>query len=267
MTATPALPLADSIELDAGQISAFHRDGFVAFPKFLDEAGIRQLSSWVAEVEAWPTEEGKWFQHDEQGANGAVRTRTENFSPYHEGLNRLLTQGPLLRVAGQLLGESAVLYKEKINYKHPGGGGFAAHQDAPAYPDIPVSVSCLLAADDATIANGCLEFVRGRHQSLLTTDGDGCIEPGLAESMDWEPMPVAAGSLVWFHSHTPHRSASNASDLSRRALYLTYNAASLGDLHDSYYAGKRAAFESSQQGTPGRQRVSLIGHFQGVAPR
>lgn len=266
MTTTSAVPLHSSVELDAAQVSSFHQDGFVAVPGFLDETAIAELRSWVADVEAWPAGAGDWLQHDEQGAAGAVRTRTENFSPYHAGLGHLLTQGALVRMAGQLLGEAAVLYKEKINYKHPGGGGFAAHQDAPAYPHIPVSVSCLLAVDHATLANGCLEFVRGRHQALLPTDGDGCVEPGLAESMKWEPMPVEAGSLVWFHSHTPHRSGSNASERSRRALYLTYNAASLGDLHDAYYADKLSALER-QSGRSGHQRVSLIGHFQGVAPR
>ncbi|MGP6174822.1 phytanoyl-CoA dioxygenase family protein [Corynebacterium sp. A21] len=267
MTDTSALPLAGSAILSPGEVSAFQRDGYIAIPGFLGEAAITQLRSWVTDVESWPAGEGEWLQHDEQGANGAVRTRTENFSPHHPGLDQLLTQGPLRQMAGQLLGGRAVLYKEKINYKHPGGGGFAAHQDALAYPHIPVSVSCLLAVDDATLGNGCLEFVGGQHGQLLPTDGDGCVDPDLAESLVWKPLPVPAGSLVWFHSHTPHRSGANSSDASRRALYLTYNAATLGDLRAAYYADKRSALESFQSTESGHQRVSLIGHFQGVAPR
>jgi len=55
-----------------------------------------------------------------------------------------------LSIAGALLGEPAVLYKEKINYKLAGGAGYAPHQDAPAYPFIDVHVSCMVAVDDST---------------------------------------------------------------------------------------------------------------------
>ncbi|MDP8932108.1 MAG: phytanoyl-CoA dioxygenase family protein [Actinomycetota bacterium] len=237
-------------------------------PDFLSGAQVEQLKDWVSEIEAWPAGEGGWFQHDEQGERGVVRTRTENFSPSHEGLNALLTTGALPAMAGALLGEPAVLYKEKVNYKHPGGAGFAPHQDALAYPHLPVSVSCLLAVDDSTLENGCLELAAGIHRDLLPTDDEGCVRDDVAVGLSWRPQPVTAGSLLWFHSHTPHRSAANASDRSRRALYLTYNAASLGDLRQAYYADKRTAFASLGERTgAGAQRVSLIGHFQGVPPQ
>lgn len=248
-------------------VEAFTRDGYVAVPDFLCAAKLNQLSSWVAEIEAWPAGAGGWLQHDEQTARGVLRTRTENFSPYHDGLRALVTTGALPAMAGQLLGEPAVLYKEKVNYKHPGGAGFAPHQDAPAYPHVRVSVSCLLAVDEATTGNGCLELAAGMHHELLPTD-DGCIRLEIAERLTWLAQPTPAGSLLWFHSHTPHRSAANSSARSRRALYLTYNAAALGDLREAYYADKRAAFGTpGRHSTAGAQRISLIGHFQGAAPR
>ena len=39
------------------------------------------------------------------------------------------------QVAAELLGdpEGVWVFKERINYKLPGGGGFAPHQDAPAW--------------------------------------------------------------------------------------------------------------------------------------
>ena len=67
----------------------------------------------------------------------------------------------MLDAASALLGEPAVLYKEKVNYKLPGGAGYAPHQDAPAYPFVAKHVSCLVAIDDAGIDNGCLEVVSG----------------------------------------------------------------------------------------------------------
>ena len=32
-----------------------------------------------------------------------------------------------------MFGEKALLFKDKMNFKGPGGGGFDAHQDATAY--------------------------------------------------------------------------------------------------------------------------------------
>ena len=248
------------------EIDAFIRDGYVAVPGFLPAEDVNRLRGWVGDVERWPEARGAgWLQHDEQTSGGVRRTRTENFSPFHDGLRALLAAGAVPAMAGQLLGEPAVLYKEKVNYKHSGGAGFAAHQDAPAYPHITVSVSCLLAVDDSTVENGCLEFVSGMHYELLPTDGDGCIRSDIAETLTWHPFPVESGSVVWFHSHTPHRSGPNRSPTSRRALYLTYNAASLGNLHETYYRDKRAALSAAAAGGD-VQRVSLIGHFRGLAP-
>src|SRR5690606_38472973 len=123
--------------------------------------------------------------------------------PFHSGLRDLLTTGPMLETASALLGEPAVLYKEKINYKLPGGAGYAPHQDAPAYPFIDVHVSCMVAVDDATIDNGCLEVVTGRHGEVLPVDETGCLRPDVVAAMAWAPVEVPAGSTLWFHSRTP----------------------------------------------------------------
>jgi ectoine hydroxylase-related dioxygenase (phytanoyl-CoA dioxygenase family) len=188
--------------------------------------------------------------------------RTENFVPFHAGLRALLTDGALLDDASMLLGEPAVLYKEKINYKLPGGAGYAPHQDAPAYRFVAVHVSCMVAVDDAAEDNGCLEVVSGGHEQLLPTDATGCIRADVAAALDWMPVPVRAGQTLWFHSRTPHRSGPNRSAQPRRALYPTYNAASEGDLRADYYRQKLAEFAAGG-GPEGRVQVSLIGDFQG----
>jgi ectoine hydroxylase-related dioxygenase (phytanoyl-CoA dioxygenase family) len=171
--------------------------------------------------------------------------------------------GLLPAIAGALLGEPAVLYKEKINHKLAGGAGFAAHQDAPAYPFIDAHVSGMVAIDDATRANGCLEVVAGRHDDLLLLDDRGCIAPEVVAELEWCPIPTRAGDLLWFHSRAPHRSGPNRSTTTRRALFCTYNAAALGDLRREYYDEKASVFAAEGAGSA---TVSLIGDFEGVAP-
>jgi ectoine hydroxylase-related dioxygenase (phytanoyl-CoA dioxygenase family) len=120
----------------------------------------------------------------------------------------------------------------------------------------------MVAVDDAGLDNGCLEVVSGMHGELLPTDEQGCVRADIAATLPWMPVPVRAGETLWFHSRTPHRSGPNPSDVPRRALYPTYNAAREGDLRDAYYRRKLAEFADAGQSDT-RVQVSLIGDFQG----
>jgi hypothetical protein len=236
----------------AADVEHFTEDGWLLTRSYDDVDAVR---SWVDEVAAWP-DDGPWLHHRELTTAGPQLCRTEGFVPFHEGLRALLTAGPMLDTASALLGEPAVLYKEKINYKLPGGAGYAPHQDAPAYRFVETHVSCMVAVDDAQVGNGCLEVASGRHQSLLPTDDVGCIHPDVVAELDWEVVEVQAGQTLWFHSRTPHRSGPNLGTTPRRALYPTYNARAEGDLRAAYYEQKRAELGEGSA-------VSLIGDFQG----
>lgn len=243
-------------------VDGFRTRGWALTPPLRPDDAA-DLVAWVDEVASWP-DDGAWMHHRELTDAGPALCRTENFTPFHAGLRALLTTGPMRDVAGALLGEPAVLYKEKINYKLAGGAGYSPHQDAPAYPFLAQHVSCMVAVDDATEENGCLEVVTGAHGEILPMDDAGRIHPDVAATLTWEPVPIPAGSTLWFHSRTPHRSGPNRSARPRRALYPTYNARSEGDLRDAYYAEKAARFAAGSDGTvDGQARVSLIGDFEG----
>lgn len=248
--------------IDPSEVAHFSDYGWV-LTDTLDAAQIGRLPEWADEIAGWPEGGGGWLHHKEQTESGPALCRSENLIPFHNGLRDLLTLGRLPNFASRLLGEQAVLYKEKINYKQPGGAGYAPHQDAPAYPFVDRHVSAMVAVDDATVANGCLEVVSGAHHDLLDTDETGCIRPEVVEALVWDPVEVQAGQTLWFHSRAPHRSGSNTSSVPRRALYPTYNALSEGDLRENYYREKLATF-AGNDGDRGRVRVSLIGDFQGA---
>jgi ectoine hydroxylase-related dioxygenase (phytanoyl-CoA dioxygenase family) len=216
-----------------------------------------------AEVDRIATsgDDGDWEHHFEMTEHGRRLARTENFTPSRERLSSLLREGAVPEVAGGLLGEPAVLYKEKINYKSAGGAGFAPHQDKPAYPFVDRVLSVMVAVDNATRENGCLEVVSGCHHQLLTQDDRGCIAADVVASLTWDPIELRAGETLFFDALTPHRSGPNRSSLDRWALYPTYNGISEGDLRDEYYAVRRRAVARGS----GDERVvlSLIGDFEG----
>lgn len=58
-------------------------------------------------------------------------TDVSDYANYHDGFNGLFRGKRLTGILTELMGEQAVLFKEKINYKEAGGsGGFDAHIDA-----------------------------------------------------------------------------------------------------------------------------------------
>jgi ectoine hydroxylase-related dioxygenase (phytanoyl-CoA dioxygenase family) len=227
----------------------------------LGERELADLVRWVDEVSSWPDDGDGWLHYREMTDDGPKLCRTENFVPFHADLRSLLTTGSMLETASALLAEPAVLYKEKINYKLPGGAGYAPHQDAPAYRFVETHVSCMVAVDDSLVGNGCLEVASRTHGEVLPTDENGCIRADVVDALTWMPVEVRAGETLWFHSRTPHRSGPNESSVPRRALYPTYNAAAEGDLRDEYYRQKQTELLASGDGE--RVAVSLIGDFQG----
>lgn len=238
-------------------------NGWLVFESAVPAATRERLDGWVDEV-ALATAAGELRKHYfEQTDAGPKLCRTEAFIDDHAELAHLLQYGAVPALAAELLGEAAVVYKEKVNYKPPGGAGFKAHQDATAYAYVHKHVTCLIAVDAMTVENGCIEFAPLDRDQLLADDGDGCIADAVAAALRWQPLEVPAGAVVFFTSYVPHRSAANRSAASRRALYLTYNAASEGDHRADYYR-EREGVIAARSGAASA-RVSTIGHFQGRA--
>lgn len=255
--------MTTSTTVDDAAVERFRRDGWLHVRSTDPSTFARQLQAWADDVASWPdtAEADAWLHHRELTEHGPALCRSENLAANHEGIHGLLCDGPLLDAASALLGEPAILYKDKLNYKLPGGAGYAPHQDAPAYRFVDLHVSCMVAIDDATTDNGCLEVVSGAHDRLWPTDETGCIHPDAVAAMAWRPLPVQAGDTLWFHSRTPHRSGPNRTDHPRRALYPTYNALAEGDLRAAYYRQKAAELADADDDS--RVAVSLIGDFQG----
>lgn len=244
--------------LTSDAMRSWETDGYLVVPALFTGQDLADLQRWVSDLEKTPGSfDGVW-QYDETTADGTpARCRTENFLPHHSDLRQLLATGQIPAWASQLLGAQAVVYKEKLNYKNPGGAGFRAHQDAPAYPGVSRTLACLIAVDDAHVDNGCLEVAGGAHRRLLPDDGAGCVDPEVAAELSFAPLEVPAGTVVFFNEHLPHRSRANTSDMTRRTIYVTFTGADEPFTRDDYYSQKRTALKQNPD------QLSLISHFAG----
>jgi len=251
--------------LNSTQLQNWKKDGFLKIPQYFTTKEVAELQNWVNEISSWEPTSDKWLHHYESTSEGPRLSRTENFIPYHNKMKTTVTTGKVHDIVSELMAEPAVIYKEKINYKYPGGGGYAAHQDAPAYEFVDFHITCLISVDTATPESGCLSFAKGRHQEgFIALDQNGCVSPETAATMSWQPVPTLPGDILLFGSYIPHKSSQNQSDEPRRIIYLTYNAKSDGDWREKYYADKRQVFtQYASDGSEKNKQISKIAHFQG----
>jgi len=238
--------------LTDAHLASWRENGFVQLRGFLSPTTRASLHAWVEELEAWPEAPGKWMKWFE--GERRQLCRVENFLQFHVGLAAFLEGDEIGDLLAQLMDEPAALFKEKINYKLPGGAGFGAHQDAPAFTTFghTYHITMLVSIDPSTPENGCLEMVYGHHdRGLLPQNEGGEIDAETVGALEWVPLPTEPGDIVFFDSYVPHRSQPNRSQNARRALYITYNRASEGSVRDQYFARKRAAFPPECERQPG----------------
>ena len=249
---------------DPIDVAAFQRDGWLVVRGALTDDQLDALDAAVSTLERWAATGGPGLHHFEQTDAGAVLARSEDFVHDDPVLHDFICGGIVVETLRALFDDEPVLFKEKINYKQPGGGGFAPHQDATAYRFVDHHISCMVPLDPATPASGCLYVAPGYEAGRLPTDERGRIEAAIADGLAWQPVPLEPGDLLFFDSYTPHHSDTTATTRARRAAYLTYNAASLGDHRDRYYADKRAEFARAGDDFDGeRVRISISDDFLG----
>ncbi len=244
-------------------ITAFERDGFVVLRGLYDASAMAEITAWTEDIQARLETAGKWMKYFDQSLaepGARILNRVENFCPNHDGFDALMTHGELPARTSELFGEAAVLHKEKINFKMPGGVGFESHQDVQAGWDryAKLHITALISVDAATLENGCLEVAAGHHRRGIIGESWKPMDGGDLDGTEFVPVPTEPGDTVFFDSYAPHRSEPNLTDAPRRVLYATYNKLSEGDHRTQYYADKRLSYTPDIEREPGKDYVYKV---------
>ena len=244
--------------LDPGVLARFRRNGWALVPGFFPPQEAARLAQWTDEVTVLPELPGRQMVYRESPPGNPeekLLQRVEDFCPYHPAMDGLAREGKLAQAMAQLFGGAAALFKDKINFKLAGGGGFELHQDQQAGWSVyaPFFVTALVSIDRATIANGCLEIAdMPRAEGLLGPEW----RPLTLEELGGNrliPVPTEPGDVIFFDSFVAHASKRNSSDGCRRVLYLTYNRLADGDHRARYFHDKRQSFPPDIERVPGRE--------------
>ena len=229
--------------LSKEQIIQFKEEGFVIIRNLLDKKEIDLLIQYTEELQNAPVvsnKEWKYFEKSEINKDKRVLERIENFCKHHQGFNNICTKSRILECVNDCFGEKGILFKDKINFKMPGGAGFNPHQDSQAGWDdyAKFYLTAMISVDNSTVQNGCLEFAYGHNKSGLIGKLWKPLSDKDMKNMKFIPIETKPGDAIFFDCYSPHRSKPNLTKKPRRILYLTYNKLSDGDQRKKYYDDK-----------------------------
>ena len=249
--------------LTTGQMEDFERDGFLIVRGMYSASEIAELSGWINEFAARSPKWGEqmvYFEDSLKDKSRRILSRIEKFADYEPNFRRFVDAPEMNGRVSELLGDSAVLFKEKINFKLPGGGGFTPHQDIqPGWDDYaPYFISVLVTVDNSTVENGCLELSAGHHKRGWIGQRWKPLTGEELKGIEFVKYPMAPGDVAFFDCFVPHRSEPNLTDKPRRNLYLTYNRLKDGDFRQKYFTDKRKSYPPDNERETGKEYVFRV---------
>lgn len=157
-----------------------------------------------------------------------VVRKLNNFTNEDTRLAKMLNHPTLVRIVEALAGEKVVKFQEMALLKPPKGREKPWHQDH-AYFDTDNSkhiVGVWIALDEATIANGCMHIMPGKHHEPVVhfarRDWQICDTAALQIKQLCLAVPLKPGGVLFFDSFLPHGTPTNHTNLRRRALQLHF---------------------------------------------
>ncbi len=248
----------DKSLLSVSEFEAFSRDGFLVIRGLYDAGEVRRISEWVEELAARPSARGgqmAYYEDSRLEPGRKILSRIEKFVDFHEGLRGIVYADKMMGRVRGFLGGDAALFKEKINFKLSGGGGFEPHQDIqPGWDDYAgYFISVLVTIDKSTVENGCLELAAGHHKRGLIGRKWQPLEGAELAGIEFVQYPMEPGDVAFFDCYVPHQSKPNLTAAPRRNLYLTYNRSGEGDHRERYFADKRKSYPPDFERDPGKE--------------
>lgn len=226
----------DQYKLSEDQVAYFHEYGHLSGIKLLEEWQVETLNSELQEITdpEHPANPLFYEFHSNESKNpDAVLFHSLGHWRISPGFHDVLWNPAFLMAASQLLGNRAVRFWHDQLFCKPArhGGVVAWHQDY-SYWTRTIAMqhlTCWVGLDDATMENGCLQYIlKSHHWGLLDKpelagDMNG-IKAYLTDEQkaEFTPLPIELkkGYATFHHPLLVHGSYENKSEWSRRAFVL-----------------------------------------------
>lgn len=225
----------DKYRLTDEQVASFHENGYLAGVRLLDDAQVEQLRTELNDLFD-PAADGNdlfYEYHTNESADpdrvlfhalGAWRIKP--------GFHDILWNPAFTMAASQLLDGAVRFWHDQLFCKPAKDGGVVAwHQDYSYWTrTVPMAhLTCWIGLDDATVDNGCLQYIPKSHTwNLLPITGLAGKMDAIRKVLTDEQMaafrPVAIelkkGECAFHHPLLIHGSQENRTERPRRATVI-----------------------------------------------
>ena len=225
------------------QLSDYDRDGYIVVRNLFSKDEIDSLGHAARS----DNEMDKSSTQRDDGEGNAVRLALWNHPG--DGIYGMFARcRKMVDRVEEILKDEAYHYHSKMILKDAKvGGAWAWHQDYGYWYQngvlSPNLCSVMIAVDQATTENGCMQVIKGSHKlgrinHILSGDQAGADMERVEEAkkrLDLVHVTMDQGDALFFHSNTLHASDANESDHPRWAMICCYNAASNDPYKDSHH--------------------------------
>ncbi len=225
------------------EVASYEEDGFVFARELFTTEEIGLLEDTARADQALDT--AATALDDGEGN----RVRLSLWNHPGDGIYGMIARSrKLVDSVEQLLGGEVYHYHSKMVLKDARtGGAWAWHQDygywyqnGLLFPDL---CSVMIAVDEATEENGCLQLLRGSHKMgrinhVLSGEQAGADRERVNEAakrLELVQAKMKPGDAVFFHSNTLHSSGANLSENPRWAMICCYNSAANNPYEESHH--------------------------------
>lgn len=225
----------NKIRLNEEQKNDFYRDGYVIARGYFTAEEINKLQEKAFNDDT--LYDRAWHKKDSTGAVSKVclwqKTGDDLYSMFSRSRR-------LIDSCEDLMGEEAYHTSTKMMMKEPFvGGAWEWHQDFGYWHQdnlmlYPKAISCMVAINQATVKNGCLQVLKGSHHlgrldHSKTGDQKGADLKFVEQAMKYHELvnvELEPGDVLFFHCNLLHKSNQNNSDAPRWSMISAYNAMS-----------------------------------------
>lgn len=221
------------------QLQSYLRDGYVIAEALLPPDRVHAINTNLSRLAQTADSDnvGKGWFLDLEPDSDPTLPRELRVRKYRDlGLGddyfwALAKDPDVIGCVSALIGSDPQLLQTMALVKPPGiGSAKDWHQDVPYFPIAPARdvVGVWIALDDATLDNGCMQVIPASHHLGPVAHVQGPtgwrLEPALCDRLEPAviPLPMRAGSALFFDGALFHFTATNRSPNRRRALQNHY---------------------------------------------
>lgn len=217
--------------------SKYDEDGYIYLQSFLSENELKQVEDELNDIINHRLNEmpDNFVVYENREDPGTLK-QLQDINHYSTFFNQMLSTGKFKDLAELLLNDEPVPKNLEYFNKPPViGKATPPHQDGYYFMLKPVkALTMWLALEPADEENGCVRYLKGSHLKPMRQHGrtqtagfsQGITDYGETDRQEEVFFRVKAGDLLVHDAMTIHRTDSNESNRSRKALGFIYFGAS-----------------------------------------